>query len=52
MPAAQPGGAFKHHKHVQVMNVVVGGLCWGIVTKHLTYYVWRCTSAWRMGKCW
>lgn len=49
---AQPDGAFKHHKHMQVINVVVGSLCWVMVTKHLVCYIWRCRSAHVLKKYW
>ncbi len=32
--------------------MVVGGLCWAMVTKHITCYVWRVVAARRMGKRW
>ena len=48
----QPDGAFRHHKHGPVINVVVGSLCWLLVTKHLVCYSWRCWRAHVLKKFW
>ena len=51
-PVAQPDGAFRHHKHMPVINVVIGGLCWLLVTKHLCMYSWRCWRSHVLKKYW
>lgn len=46
--SAQPGQAFQHHKHMPVMNVVVGSICLLLLSDRLlcfTSRIWR--SNWR-----
>ena len=50
--AAQPDGAFRHNKYVVVTNVVVGGICFLMLTKTLYCVIWRVCRSRRLGMRW
>lgn len=48
----QPDGAFRNHKYVVWSNVVVGGVCFLMLTKTLYCVVWRVWRSLRLGMRW
>ncbi|EIE21258.1 hypothetical protein COCSUDRAFT_57160 [Coccomyxa subellipsoidea C-169] len=47
-----PDGAFRHNKYVVVTNVVVGGICFLMLTKTLYCVIWRVCRSRRLGMRW
>ncbi|KAK9902044.1 hypothetical protein WJX75_002353 [Coccomyxa subellipsoidea] len=47
-----PDGAFRNHKYVVWSNVVVGGVCFLMLTKTLYCVVWRVWRSIRLGMRW